>query len=431
MALFNPPKGTQDIYGNRALSFAYIEDLLISIAEVYGFIPMRTPTFEQTELFERGVGDSSDIVRKEMYTFLDKGNRSLTLRPEGTAGVMRAITSEKLYATNDLPLKYYYVGKFFRYERPQLGRFREFHSFGVESVGSTSPYRDAEVILLGVSALKLLGLKNITLKINTLGDEQSRLNYKAALKAYFKDHLTNMCADCHDRYEKNPLRILDCKVPSDQEIVKGAPNINDYLSKEALERFNQTLAVLDGYEIDYEIDDLLVRGLDYYSHVVFEFHYVSNKGKDYGALGAGGHYETLLEDVGGPALPGVGFGMGIERLHSVLSDDGLLSEESAFELDFYIMNVGETSFELAFSLLTHLRSLGYISEMNFEKFSFRQLFKRAERKNAKYALIIGDDEVENEVIQVKDLHKEKQVAVAFSDLSDYIDTLFIEDEHNH
>lgn len=430
MAKFTTPKGTQDIYGAKALGFDHIEQTFAALAQIYGFVPMRTPTFEATELFERGVGETSDIVTKEMYTFVDKGNRSMTLRPEGTAGVMRAIVSEKLYATEDLPLKYYYSGKCFRYERPQLGRYREFHQFGVESVGVSSIFNDVEAILLGITALNVLGLQNVSLKINTLGDEASRLEYTKALKEYFKPHIHEMCSDCQNRYEKNPLRILDCKVPSDQEIIKEAPSLSEFLSPSAKSEFDQLLNILEGYGVSYEIDDKLVRGLDYYSHTVFEFHYVSSKGKDYGAIGAGGHYEHLLEEVGGPSLPGVGFAVGIERLYSVLNDDEIL-ENIAPSLDFYVMSVGENSFDDAFSLLTALRGYGYQGDINFAKHSFKQLFKRAERANARYAIIIGDDEVANQVVNIKDLTSQEQVSVAYGDVIDYIDGLYNSEEHDH
>ncbi|HHT66776.1 MAG TPA: histidine--tRNA ligase [Erysipelotrichaceae bacterium] len=401
-------KGTHDIIGEEATSFTYIENLLKQIAELFGYQEVRTPVIEYSELFVRSVGESSDVVRKEMYTFLDKGERSITLRPEFTAGIIRLIVQNKLLATSELPLKTHYVGPAFRYERPQLGRYREFNQFGVEAVGINSAEIDAEVIVLSYTMLQSLNLENVLIKINTLGDEESRHNYKNALKQYFSPYLEKMCPDCHSRYELNPLRILDCKVPEDQEIVKGAPKIKDYLSKNAKEKFDYLLSLLDGLEIPYEIDDTLVRGLDYYSETVFEFHYTSRSGKDYGALGAGGHYDKLVKELGGPDVSGIGFSLGIERLYSVLKDDGLLEGYFDNDLDIYVMPIGQIDKQFVLQVTTGLRLAGYRTDQCFEDVKLTNMFKRAERKNAKYAIIIGENEIEKHEVIIKNLRTTEQ-----------------------
>jgi len=427
----NLPKGTHDVILDEARAYDRIETVFKAAADLYGFNEMRTPVIEHTELFVRSVGDSSDIVRKEMYTFKDKGDRSITLRPELTAGIMRSIVNNKLYATQDLPLKAYYVGPAFRYERPQLGRFRQFNQFGVEAVGVTSPYSDAEVIMLGFNALKMLGFEDITLKINTLGDEASRNAYRVALKDYFASHLEGMCEDCKVRYEVNPLRILDCKVPEDQKIVDGAPRMSDYLSPEAKERFDAILALLDAFSVPYEIDENLVRGLDYYSHVVFEYHYTTKKGVNVGAMGAGGHYDNLISDLGGPALSGVGFACGIERVYALLKDDELLVDTQE-NTDFYVMPLGEAALQDGFMIASALRAAGYRTEVCLENKNFKTMFKRAERKGSRFALIIGEDEVKTETVTLKNLTTQEQSKVAYGELIEKADELFdLEEEHHH
>ncbi|MCH5172039.1 MAG: histidine--tRNA ligase [Erysipelotrichales bacterium] len=426
----NIVKGTHDIFDDDARAFEYIEMVLKAVAEMYSFQQMRTPILEHTELFTRSVGESSDIVRKEMYTFLDKGDRSVTLRPELTAGVMRSIVTNKLYATKDLPIKAYYVGPAFRYERPQAGRFRQFNQFGIESVGVSSPYHDLECIMMGYDALRLLGFKNINLKINSLGDQESRNRYREALKEYFAKHIDDMCADCKERFNINPLRILDCKVPNDQKIAEGAPKMQDYLTPEAKARFEIITKTLDEYEIPYEIDNSLVRGLDYYSHIIFEFHYTTANGLNVGAVGAGGHYDNLLSEVGGPSLSGVGLALGIERLFAVMKDDNLLKNEK-LDTDLYVMPIGEDSIKDAFGIAQILRANAYKVEICLENKSFKQLFKRAENMNAKLAVIVGENEIKNNEVVLKDLHTQKQVTIPLSNLLNTLDLMFMEGEEEH
>ena len=423
-------KGTHDVILDEASKYTYVEQVLIRVAETYGFKEFRTPIIEASNLFTRSVGDSSDIVRKEMYTFLDKGDRSITLRPELTAGVVRSMVNNKLFIEQDYPKKAYYVGPCFRYERPQQGRYRQFNQFGVECVGVNNSYRDSEVIILAYNALKMLGFKNITLKINTLGDEESRLNYKTVLKDYFKDHLEEMCADCNERYNLNPLRILDCKDPSDQEIVKNAPKMSDFLTEQARNSFEEVKNILSTNGVNYEVDDSLVRGLDYYSGVVFEFHYTSKQGKNYGAIGAGGHYNKLVKELEGPDIEGIGFAMGIERLVSVMNDDSLFDEIELEDtmLDIYVLPIGSENIPYALSFTNKLRSLGYACEVCLENKNMSQMFKKAERRRAKLALILGENEIKNQEVVVKNLALKEQETVKIDNLIEYLDEILIKEE---
>lgn len=422
MPNFNPVKGTHDIIAAEADAFAYIEQTFYDIASRFGYRRIVTPVVEHTEVFDRATGESSDIVRKEMYTFPDKGGRSLTLRPEGTAGVMRAIVSNKLHATPDLPLKYSYCGTAYRYERPQLGRYREFRQLGVECVGEDSILLDAETIALASRFLTVLGFPNIKVKVNTLGDKASRQAYRAALTEYFSSRIDGMCADCHERLRLNPLRILDCKVPEDRELVKGAPRMRDYLSDASRERYESTLNLLKGLEVEYEEDDTLVRGLDYYGEIVFEVHCVSPEGNDYGAIAGGGHYEGILQTFGGPKEidVGVGFGMGIERIYALMKEFDLL-DGIENELDVYMMPMDNDCLIASFMFADAIRSLGYATETPTKVAKLGSLFKRAERKKAKFAIIMGPDEYKRKTVQVKNLHTQKQEEVPVAELPTYLD----------
>ncbi len=421
----SPVKGTHDLYALDASKNRYVREIFKSLANLYNFHELNLPILEYTEVFQRGTGESSDIVRKEMYTFLDKGNRSVTLRPEFTAGVMRSIVSNKLYATEDLPIKIFYEGPAFRYERPQLGRYRQFTQFGVESIGIDTAEADAEAIVLAAQSFNMLGFDNISIKINTLGDEESRNAYRGALKEYFSKHIDEMCPDCHERIKLNPLRMLDCKVERDQEIAKGAPKIKDYLSIESEERFHKTLSILANLEIDYEVDDNLVRGLDYYSEVVFEIHVQSESGQDYGALCGGGHYNNLMKQFGGPDMAGVGFAIGVERIVALMEEMDLFPDLDE-GIDIYVMPVGEEMIDDAFMVATWLRLNGFKTETALTPLKLGSMFKKAAKRNAKYAVIIGQDEYERGVCQLKDLSKAEQKEVSLDDLVDEIDALFEE-----
>jgi len=432
--MYSLVKGTHDVVLNEASQFTYVEQLLSKVAEQYGYHEFSTPIIEYTELFLRSVGDSSDIVRKEMYTFQDKGDRSITLRPEITAGTIRSMVCEKLFVNQDFPVKAYYVGPCFRYERPQQGRYRQFNQFGVECAGVSSPYRDAETIVMAYSQLQMLGFKNLELKINSLGDAESRENYKKALKDFFASSISNMCEDCQERYKLNVLRILDCKVPEDQEIVKKAPKMGDYLTENAKKDFNTLLKILDDNEVKYSIDDGLVRGLDYYSGVVFEFHYTSKEGKNYGAIGAGGHYSNLIAEIGGPSVEGVGYAMGIERLVAVMNDDHLFDEINRNDLflDAYVMPIGEENIDYAFNVTNYIRDNGFNADICLENKSMGQMFKKATRRNSTFGIIIGSEEVQNKEVVLKDLSEQKQIKVKIEDLIDKLDELLgVEEEHEH
>ena len=428
--MFSVVKGTHDVILEEATKYSYVEEVLTKIATLYNYKEFRTPIIESNELFNRSVGESSDIVRKEMYTFLDKGNRLITLRPEMTASTIRSMVNAKLFAYNDYPIKAYYLGPNFRYERPQQGRYRQFNQFGIECCGVNNFYRDVEVIALGYNALKMLGFTNLKLKINSLGDQETRNDYKKALTSYFGKKLEQMCEDCKERYTKNILRILDCKVESDQEIIKDAPTLDKFYSKNAKEHFDNVLKALDEIGIEYEIDHSLVRGLDYYTGVVFEYHYTSKLGKNYGAIGGGGHYANLIREIGGPDLEGVGLALGIERLVNVMNDDNLFDslEEG---LDIYIMPLGEKAINESNKIANFLRLNGYSCDICLESKNFGQMFKKAQRRNAKYALIIGDNELESKNVVVKDLALEKQETVANEDLLEYLDGKFDVEEHHH
>lgn len=428
--MFSVVKGTHDVILEEATKYSYVEEVLTKIATLYNYKEFRTPIIESNELFNRSVGESSDIVRKEMYTFLDKGNRLITLRPEMTASTIRSMVNAKLFANNDYPIKAYYLGPNFRYERPQQGRYRQFNQFGIECCGVNNFYRDVEVIALGYNALKMLGFTDLKLKINSLGDQETRNDYKKALTSYFGEKIEQMCEDCKERYTKNILRILDCKVESDQEIIKDAPTLDKFYSKNAKEHFDNVLKALDEIGIEYEIDHSLVRGLDYYTGVVFEYHYTSKLGKNYGAIGGGGHYANLIKEIGGPDLEGVGLALGIERLVNVMNDDNLFDslEEG---LDIYIMPLGEKAINESNKIANFLRLNGYSCDICLESKNFGQMFKKAQRRNAKYALIIGDNELESKNVVVKDLALEKQETVANDDLLEYLDEKFDVKEHHH
>lgn len=421
-------KGTHDIIQSEAEGYSNIENILIFNAKIAGFNEFRTPIIENSSLFVRSVGEGSDIVRKEMYTFKDKGDRDITLRPEMTAGVVRAMVNSKLFAQQDYPVKAYYIGPNFRYERPQAGRYRQFQQFGVESVGADSAIRDAEVILLGYNSLKMLGFSKIVLKINTLGDFESRIKYKTALVDYLSNHIDIMCDDCKERLKLNPLRILDCKVENDQKIVKDAPKLHDFLSNSSKSRFDELLEILKAQNVEFVIDESLVRGLDYYTGVVFEYSFTSINGVDVGALGGGGHYGNLVKELGGPELEGIGFAFGLERVASVLKDENLFKNE--ISIDAFIIPLDKKYFEKALTLASFLRVNGYSCEMNVESANINASFKKALRRNAKFAIIIGENEIKNDSVQVKNLSTKGQEEVLLSNLVEFFDRS-LEDDHDH
>lgn len=393
-------KGTIDYFGDSALKYQYLETKAQLVCNRFGFSPVITPIFEATELFTRGVGEGSDIVNKEMYTFLDKGNRSITLRPEGTASVTRCYVENKLYAEPGLK-KYYYFGPMFRYERPQAGRYRQFNQFGIEALGAGSSYLDAEIINLASCYLKEIGLEKIKVLINNIGSGESRADYCEALKKHFGEHLDEMCVDCKIRFEKNPLRMLDCKVDKDSPIMKSAPRILDYLTVEDQKYFNEICQNLEILGIKYEIDDHLVRGLDYYTNVVFEFVYDDESSNLNGlTVLAGGRYNGLSKELGGPDTEAIGFACGIERLILVLEE---LNKFSNIEkcADFQVITIGENSKIEGIKLANILRNNNFYVEIDYANHNLKPQFKLSERTKAKYLIMLGEDEIKSGQYKVK------------------------------
>ena len=414
------PKGTHDLYGEEVKYWQYVSRVVDEVMERYNYGFIRTPIFESTELFHRGVGDTTDIVSKETYDFVDRGERNMTLRPEGTAGVVRSFIENKMYGDPTQPIKLYYNGTMYRYERPQSGRDRELTQFGVEVLGSSDPAIDAEVISLAVNIFKLLGLKGVKVKINSLGDTESRDNYRKALVKYFKPHIKDLCEDCKERLNKNPLRILDCKVDAESEILKNAPVMLDYLNEESKNRFLDVQNYLDVLDIDYEVDPRIVRGLDYYSHTVFE---IEATVKDFGAnnvLAGGGRYDTMVSNLGGPETPGIGFACGLGRLVMALQKEEVNLPINK-ELDAFILYCAETEKEYAMALCQDLRMNGLRCETEYMGRGLKGQFKQADRLNAKYLVILNDEDLVGGEMQVKDNRTKETVMVKEAEIDDYLD----------
>lgn len=408
-------KGTYDIYGDLAKKRAYVDEILASLCEKYNYGYIETPVFEASELFHRGVGESTDMVKKETYDFKDRGERDLTLRPEGTAGVVRWFIENKLYGNMTDPVKVYYNMKMYRYERPQSGRNREFTQWGFECFGSDDVMSDAEVISLAYNAYRLLGLDDVTIKLNTLGDTESRNNYRDALVKHFKPQIESLCEDCKERLEKNPLRILDCKVDAESEILKNAPKTIDYLNKESKERFEKLKELLDMMDINYEVDTSLVRGLDYYNHTVFEV--VLNNSY---ALGGGGRYNGLVETLDGPHTPAVGFAMGYDRTILAMEENGVNIPIND-SIDVYILYVSDTEKETAAYLTQDLRLNGFITETDILNKSLKTQFKSVDRFNSKYLIVLNDEELKENKVTIKDNKTKEEESVNINDLVDYLD----------
>jgi len=407
MGIIQRPKGTNDVYDDYGRNILYIRSLVENIAKNYNFNYFRTPTFEKTEVFKRGVGDTTDIVQKETYDFVDRGNRNMTLRPEGTAAVVRSIIENKLYV-NGINKVWYFM-PMFRYERPQSGRLREHFQFGFESFGSVDPMSDAEVISIAYTIINSLGLKGVKVNINSLGDTESRNNYREALINHFRPHLDELCEDCKNRFEKNPLRIIDCKVDSEKEVIKNAPVMIDYLNEESKEYFESVKKYLDALEIPYEVNPKIVRGLDYYSHTVFE---ITAEIKDFGSqnvLCGGGRYNNLVSSLGGPDYPSVGFGMGIERLMNALEKESL--DFGKKEIDAYICYISGNEKEYAFKLLNELRRNNLKCDMCLTNRNLKGQFKECDNNNSKYVVIIGEEEKNTGVLTVKNNNTKEEYKI--------------------
>ncbi|RKQ37882.1 histidine--tRNA ligase [Oceanobacillus halophilus] len=423
------PRGTVDILPKDAKKWQYVESKIKDICNRYNFEEIRTPLFEHTEVFSRGVGDSTDIVQKEMYTFEDRGGRSLTLRPEGTASVSRAFVENKLYGEANQPVKLYYFAQMFRYERPQKGRMRQLNQFGVEVLGSDDPAVDAEVIDLAITVYKELGLKSLKLVINSLGDKESRTNHRNALIEHFAPHKEELCADCQVRLNQNPLRVLDCKKDREHPAMKTAPSILEYLNEESRNYFEQVKNYLTKMGIDFVVDPNLVRGLDYYNHTAFE---IMSDADGFGAittLAGGGRYNGLIEELGGPNTPGIGFGMGLERLLMAL-DAEKISVPTDEKLDCYFVAVGDDAITEAVSLIHDLRVNGIQVDKDYQNRKMKGQFKSADRYQAKYVLILGENELENRVVNLKSMETGEQIEVPIDNLTEMVKEKLQEGKNN-
>ena len=413
--MINVPKGTKDILPQDSFKWQFIEKVARETARVFGAQEVRTPTFEHTEVFLRGVGETTDIVNKEMYTFLDKGARSITLKPEGTAGIARSFVENGL-ANSALPAKFYYITPCFRYERPQAGRLREFHQFGVEFLGSKTPDIDAEVILLAKSFLEGVGISNISLFINSIGCKECRKTYEKALKEYLNENLDGLCPLCRDRLNKNPLRILDCKSDDCKKITKNAPKILDYICEDCSTHLESVKRLLDLANVKYEINPNIVRGLDYYTRTVFEF--VSNNIGAQGTVCGGGRYDGLIAELGGTDTPGIGFAVGIERVLLLLEKTGV-EIENPNKISVYFAPMGENERDKAFELVSVLRKNGISCDLDHMGRGIKAQFKYADKIGAKAVGVIGSNELANGVVKIKNMATGEESEVQFSSILDF------------
>ncbi len=414
--MINIPKGTRDVLPSEAYKWHFVENNARRIAALYGLREIRTPVFEHTELFLRGVGDTTDIVNKEMYTFLDKGDRSITLKPEGTAGVVRSFIENGL-ASGVLPLKMYYITPVFRYERPQAGRLREHHQFGVEIFGGKGAETDAEVILLARDYIAALGAEGVELNLNSIGCKHCRPKFNEALKEYLRPHLSEMCDTCRARFDKNPLRILDCKEEACSAINEGAPKTVDFLCDECREHFEKLKSILDACGVKYRLNPKLVRGLDYYSKTVFEF--VSTNIGSQGTVLGGGRYDTLIENLGGPSVPAVGFGSGIERMLLLLENTGK-TVPAEDPVGVYVAGLDEEGRKAAFALADALRRAGVSAEIDHAARSVKAQFKYAGKIGARFVVVIGSNELESGEYTVKDMSDSSSENVKAEEVAAYL-----------
>lgn len=413
------PRGTQDILPEDSKKWRYIENQLDELMTFYNYKEIRTPIFESTDLFARGVGDSTDVVQKEMYTFKDKGDRSITLRPEGTAAVVRSYIEHKMQGNPNQPIKLYYNGPMFRYERKQKGRYRQFNQFGVEAIGAENPSVDAEVLAMVMHIYQSFGLKHLKLVINSVGDMASRKEYNEALVKHFEPVIHEFCSDCQSRLHTNPMRILDCKVDRDKEAIKTAPRITDFLNEESKVYYEQVKAYLDDLGIPYIEDPNLVRGLDYYTHTAFEL-MMDNPNYD-GAittLCGGGRYNGLLELLDGPSETGIGFALSIERLLLALEEEGIELDIEE-NLDLFIVTMGDQADRYAVKLLNYLRHNGIKADKDYLQRKIKGQMKQADRLGAKFTIVIGDQELENNKIDVKNMTTGESETIELDALVEY------------
>ncbi len=414
--MINIPKGTKDVLPSQSHKWQFVEETARKVAKIYNLKEIRTPVFEHTELFLRGVGETTDVVNKEMYTFLDKGGRSVTLKPEGTAGAARLFIENGL-SSSPMPLKAFYLTPCFRYERPQAGRLREFHQFGIEVFGSKEPETDAEVISAANALLNNLGIKGCKLQINSIGCPICRAEYNKALKDYFRSHLKNMCQTCNTRFEQNPLRMLDCKEEECKKVTANAPKILDYLCPDCKTHFEKVQTLLKAQGVAYEINPNIVRGLDYYTRTVFEF--VSTEIGAQGAVCGGGRYDNLIAELGGAPTPAVGFAAGLERLLIVMESSGAnVPEEQKPRI--YLAGMDDISRQKAVELAAELRANGINAEVDLMSRSVKAQFKYADKIGATFVAAIGGNELESGVVNLKNMSNGESAAVKFSELCAYL-----------
>lgn len=414
--MINVPKGTKDVLPQDSYKWQFIENAARDIAKVFSFKEIRTPVFEHTELFLRGVGETTDVVTKEMYTFEDKGGRSITLKPEGTAGVARMFI-ENGFASQPLPLKAFYLTPCYRYERPQAGRLREFHQFGIEAFGSAQPETDAEVIFAASSFLKKIGVTSTRLELNSIGCKSCRAEYNKALKDYFRPHLGEMCATCNERFEKNPLRMIDCKEEGCKKITANAPKILDYLCPDCKAHFEKVKSLLTGLGVEYVVNPDIVRGLDYYTRTVFEF--VSTDIGAQGTVCGGGRYDGLIAELGGGNVPAIGFAAGLERLLLLMDNTGVQFPEKPVP-QIYIAGIDEESRQKAFAIVNSLRQSGIAAECDLMGRSVKAQLKYADKIGAKYVTVLGGDELTNGVCKLKKMADGTEESVAITDISNFL-----------
>lgn len=414
--LTNAPRGTKDILPDTIGDWNYVEGEIRELCRRFGYSEIRTPIFEHTELFQRGIGEGTDVVDKEMYTFTDRGERSITLRPENTASAVRAYLQNKLYAQSNL-VKLFYIGSMFRYDRPQAGRMREFHQFGVEALGEANPAVDAEVILLAMNLLEGLGLKDLELSINSVGCPKCRSKYRTMLQDFFRDKLEDLCEDCRSRFERSPLRILDCKKDSDKPYMADAPKITDCLCEECADHFTKLKELLTSAGISFTHDPRLVRGLDYYTKTAFEIKYPPLGAQS--AVAGGGRYDGLIEEMGGNPTPAVGFATGLERLLLALESQNLLPEKNR-SVDAYVVALGEAAQAEGFKLLNSLRQQGLSAAMDFAGRSMKAQMKQANKLGAKYSVILGEDEIADGVAMLRSMEDSSQAKVPMNQVAEKI-----------
>ena len=408
----NAPRGTNDILPPLSSKWKYILNKAEDLMERYNYSEIKTPIFEYTPLFQRGIGEATDIVEKEMYTFEDKGGRSITLRPEGTASVMRSFMENKIYGRAQ-PTKYYYFGPMFRYERPQSGRYRQFYQFGVEALGSDDPALDAEMISMGLNLMEELDLDNLQTIINSIGCKKCRPDYIERLKKHLVNHKEKLCSDCKKRLKTNPLRILDCKNDSCSAVIKEAPKITDYLCTECQNHFEKVKNYLDSLNIDYNIDPKLVRGLDYYTKTAFEIKYKGLGAQD--TVFAGGRYNGLAEEIGGREVPAIGFALGMERLILTLEKEEIDLPINK-SIDLYLTTIGEKAKEKGFELLSKIRKSGLKAKMDYLDRSVGSQMKDADRSNASYTIIIGGDELKSGVATVRNMDSGEELDIELANI---------------